>query len=57
LLKKNPEYFYLVANFHVGNAFSDGNSGHNGIIQGGSLTCFAERIEFVLKCTGNSYNI
>ena len=57
LLKKNPESFYLVANFHVGNAFSDGNSGQHGIIQGGSLTCFAERIEFVLKCTGNSYNI
>lgn len=57
VLKQNPAKLYAVANFHIGNAFSDGNSGHNGIIQGGAVTCFIERVELVLKCTGNKYNV
>lgn len=56
LLSQNPGTIWIVAGFHMGNPFSDGGSGHNGIIQGGAATAYCERIELVLKCNSSAFN-
>lgn len=50
-LKDNPGEMWLVAHFHMGNAFSQGATNHNGLNVGRSATVFSERLELVLKCT------
>lgn len=55
-LSKNPGEFWVVAHFHMGNAFAQGGANHNGINVQGATTVFAERIELVLKCTSTEFN-
>lgn len=57
LLSKNPGEFWLVAHFHIDNAFSLGDSTDKGLMQRKAVTVFAERAELVLKCTSQRFNI
>lgn len=57
LLSTNPGEFWLVANFHIDNAFSLGDSTDKGLAQRKAVTVFAERAELVLKCTSQRFNV
>lgn len=55
-LKKNPGELWLVAHFHMGNAFSQGANNANGLNTFRAVTVFAERVELVFKCTSARFN-
>ncbi len=56
ILKKNPGEIWVVAHFHMGNAFSQGANNMNGLGAQLAATVFAERIELILKCTSTRFN-
>lgn len=56
-LMTNPGELWLVAHFHMGNAFSQGsNNNDKGLAPTHAVTVFSERVELVLQCTSQSFN-
>lgn len=55
-LKTNPGEMWLVAHFHMGNAFSEGTNTLNGLNINRAATVYAERVELVFRCTSSRFN-
>lgn len=57
ILKDNPTEFWVVAHFHMGNAFSQGTNTIYGLAPLHAATVFSERIELVAECTSTRFNV